>query len=129
MKSSVSRYISEINIPDSLSLFSQLGIDPPMHTWQVPTEDCHQVNLLNLFFYFVFTLFCHQLFDWETGYINSKLRPKKWNSENAVEEPQAKPTSTERSRSSKPRSRKRPHLFSHSFIGWQLFLRQFTRPT
>jgi len=103
------KYISEINIPDSLSLFSQLGIDPPMHTWQVPTEDCHQ------------------LFDWETGYINSKLRPKKWNSENTIEEPQAKSTSTKRSRFSKPQSRKRPKLRSHSFIGWQLFLQQFTR--
>merc|ERR1712038_1050171 len=96
------KYISEINIPDSLSLFSQLGIDPPMHTWQVPTEDCHQ------------------LFDWETGYINSKLRPKKWNSENTIEEPQqAKSSSTKRSRFSKPQSRKRPKLRSHSFIGWQ----------
>merc|ERR1712012_872797 len=103
------KYISEINIPDSLSLFSQLGIDPPKHTWQVPTEDCHQ------------------LFDWETGYINSKLRPKKWNSENTIGEPQAKSTSTKRSRFSKPQSRKRPKLRSHSFIGWQLFLQQFTR--
>merc|ERR1712013_437712 len=83
------KYISEINIPDSLSLFSQLGVDPPKHTWQVPTEDCHQ------------------LFDWETGYINSKLRPKKWNSENTIEELQAKSTSTKRSRFSKPQFRKR----------------------
>ena len=51
MKSSVSRYISEINIPDSLSLFSQLGIDPPKHTWQVPTEDCHQVTFNEVFTY------------------------------------------------------------------------------
>merc|ERR1712083_1177009 len=51
------KYISEINIPDSLSLFSQLGVDPPRQTWNIPTKDCQQ------------------LFDWETGHINSDLRP------------------------------------------------------
>ena len=97
------RYISEINIPDSLSLFSQLGIDPPMHTWSIPTKDCHQ------------------LFDWETGYINSNLRPSQCNSKSAVEEPQTKTSLTKKSRSSKPKLR------SHTWIGWQLFLTKFAR--
>merc|ERR1712013_761108 len=52
---------------------------------------------------------------------------KNWNSENTIEELQAKSTSKKRSRFSKPRSRKRPKLRSHSFIGWQMFLQQFTR--
>ena len=44
-------------MPDSLSLFSQLGKAPPTARWKVPTQDCHQ------------------LFDWKTGHINSDLRP------------------------------------------------------
>jgi hypothetical protein len=53
------KYISEINMPDSLSLYSQLGVSPPSADWTVPTSDCHQ------------------LFDWDTGYINPDLVPYK----------------------------------------------------
>merc|ERR1712241_823278 len=86
------KYISEINIPDSLSLFSQLGLDPPRQTWNIPTKDCQQ------------------LFDWETGHINSDLRPSL---KGSVEE--VKSIST---RKSKPIRR------NHIWIGWQLFLKQ-----
>jgi len=86
------KYISEINIPDSLSLFSQLGVDPPRQTWNIPTKDCQQ------------------LFDWETGHINSDLRPSL---KGSVEE--VKSIST---RKSKPIRR------NHIWIGWQLFLKQ-----
>ena len=39
-------------MPDMLSLYSQLGVSPPVETWVMPTDDCNQ------------------LFDWDTGYIN-----------------------------------------------------------
>merc|ERR1719206_1603741 len=51
------KYTSEINMPDSLALYSQFGATPPEETWVMPTDDCHQ------------------LFDWETGYINPALVP------------------------------------------------------
>eukprot|EP00091_Calanus_sinicus_P021373 TRINITY_DN6302_c0_g1_i1.p1 TRINITY_DN6302_c0_g1~~TRINITY_DN6302_c0_g1_i1.p1 ORF type:complete len:250 (-),score=56.10 TRINITY_DN6302_c0_g1_i1:159-854(-) len=51
------KYTSEINMPDSLSLYSQLGATPPPETWVMPTDDCNQ------------------LFDWDTGYINPSLVP------------------------------------------------------
>ena len=51
------RYTSEINMPDSLALYSQLGVSPPEEKWKMPTDDCNQ------------------LFDWDTGYINPKLVP------------------------------------------------------
>merc|ERR1712142_861256 len=51
------KYTSEINMPDSLALYSQLGAIPPEETWVMPTDDCHQ------------------LFDWDTGYINPDLVP------------------------------------------------------
>merc|ERR1712102_212727 len=51
------KYTSEINMPDSLSLYSQMGVNPPEETWVMPTDDCNQ------------------LFDWDTGYINPKLVP------------------------------------------------------
>jgi len=51
------KYTSEINMPDSLSLYSQLGASPPEETWVMPTDDCNQ------------------LFDWDTGYINQNLVP------------------------------------------------------
>ena len=51
------RYTSEINMPDSLALYSQLGVSPPEEKWSMPTDDCNQ------------------LFDWDTGYINPKLVP------------------------------------------------------
>merc|ERR1712215_267463 len=51
------KYTSEINMPDSLSLYSQLGVAPPEETWVMPTDDCNQ------------------LFDWDTGYINPNLVP------------------------------------------------------
>jgi len=44
-------------MPDSLSLYSQMGVNPPEETWVMPTDDCNQ------------------LFDWDTGYINPKLVP------------------------------------------------------
>jgi len=52
------KYTSEVNMPDNLSLYSQLGVSPPEETWSVPTDDCNQ------------------LFDWDTGYINPTLVPK-----------------------------------------------------
>ena len=55
--SSPQRYTSEINMPDSLALYSQLGVSPPEEKWKMPTDDCNQ------------------LFDWDTGYINPKLVP------------------------------------------------------
>ena len=54
---SPARYTSEINMPDSLALYSQLGVSPPEEKWKMPTDDCNQ------------------LFDWDTGYINPKLVP------------------------------------------------------
>ena len=54
---SSARYTSEINMPDSLALYSQLGVSPPEEKWSMPTDDCNQ------------------LFDWDTGYINPKLVP------------------------------------------------------
>ena len=51
------RYTSEINMPDSLSLYSQMGATPPEETWVMPTDDCNQ------------------LFDLDTGYINQNLVP------------------------------------------------------
>merc|ERR1711926_32146 len=51
------KYTSEINMPDSLALYSQLGVSPPEEKWKMPTDDCNQ------------------LFDWDTGYINPKLVP------------------------------------------------------
>merc|ERR1712013_417772 len=51
------KYTSEVNMPDSLALYSQFGATPPEETWVMPTDDCHQ------------------LFDWETGYINPALVP------------------------------------------------------
>ena len=56
-QSLMSRYVSEINMPDSLALYSQLGASPPAETWVMPTDDCNQ------------------LFDWDTGYINKNLVP------------------------------------------------------
>jgi len=44
-------------MPDYLSLYSQLGLNPPEQTWVMPTDDCDQ------------------LFDWETGYLNPDLVP------------------------------------------------------
>ena len=44
-------------MPDSLALYSQLGVSPPEEKWKMPTDDCNQ------------------LFDWDTGYINPKLVP------------------------------------------------------
>merc|ERR1712156_848422 len=52
------KYTSEVNMPDNLSLYSQLGVSPPEETWSVPTDDCNQP------------------FDWDTGYINPTLVPK-----------------------------------------------------
>jgi len=52
------KYTSEVNMPDNLSLYSQLGVSPPEKTWSVPTDDCNQ------------------LFNWDTGYINPTLVPK-----------------------------------------------------
>ena len=46
-------------MPDSLALYSQLGVLPPEEKWRMPTDDCNQ------------------LFDWDTGYINPKLVPSK----------------------------------------------------
>ena len=57
------RYTSEINMPDSLALYSQLGVSPPEEKWTMPTDDCNQ------------------LFDWDTGYINPRLVPSKINEE------------------------------------------------
>ena len=57
------RYTSEINMPDSLALYSQLGVSPPEEKWTMPTDDCNQ------------------LFDWDTGYINPKLVPSQINDE------------------------------------------------
>ena len=51
------RYTSEINMPDVLALYRQLGVTPPSNTWEMPTKDCEQ------------------LFDWETGYINPAFIP------------------------------------------------------
>merc|ERR1711970_1134872 len=51
------KYTSEIYIQDYLSLYSQLGVEPPEDTVEVPTDDCNQ------------------LFDWNTGYINENLVP------------------------------------------------------
>ena len=67
------RYTAEINIPDSISLYSQLGAGVPkevrglelafivitgsLQSWVMPTDDCHQ------------------LFDWDTGHINPNLVP------------------------------------------------------
>jgi len=56
------KYTSEVNMPDNLALYSQLGVSvPPKVEWKMPTDDCHQ------------------LFDWDTGYINPKLVPSKIN--------------------------------------------------
>jgi len=51
------KYTSEINMPDVLALYRQLGVTPPSNTWEMPTKDCEQ------------------LFDWETGYINPAFVP------------------------------------------------------
>ena len=53
----ICRYVSEINMPDNLALYSQLGASPPLETWHMPTDDCHQ------------------LFDWDSGHINPALVP------------------------------------------------------
>ena len=45
-------------MPDSLSLYAQLGAPPPRSAHPVPTADCHQ------------------LFDWETGHIHRDLVPR-----------------------------------------------------
>jgi len=95
------KYISEINIPDSLSLFSQLGMDPPLDRWNVPTKDCHQ------------------LFDWNTGHINPDLRPRKRH----TEEEKAQTSSPEKSRLRKARRK----LRSHTWFGWKLLLNHFGR--
>ena len=58
------RYTSEINMPDSLALYSQLGVSPPEEKWTMPTDDCNQ------------------LFDWDTGYINPKLVPTQIGNDN-----------------------------------------------
>ena len=52
------RYTAEVNMPDSLSLYAQLGAPPPRSAHPVPTADCHQ------------------LFDWETGHIHRDLVPR-----------------------------------------------------
>ena len=51
------RYTAEINMPDGLSLYSQLDVNPPQETWTMPTADCQL------------------LFDLNTGHINKNLIP------------------------------------------------------
>ena len=51
------RYTAEINMPDGLSLYSQLDVNPPQETWAMPTADCQL------------------LFDLNTGHINKNLIP------------------------------------------------------
>merc|ERR1719239_635872 len=52
------KYISEVNMPDSLDLYKQLGVDIPSKTFDLALSDCEQ------------------LFDWDTGYINPRLVPQ-----------------------------------------------------
>ena len=51
------RYTAEVNMPDALSLYAQLGATPPRSAHAVPTADCHQ------------------LFDSDTGHIHPALVP------------------------------------------------------
>ena len=51
------RYTAEVNMPDTMSLYAQLGAPPPRSAHAVPTADCHQ------------------LFDSDTGHIHPALVP------------------------------------------------------
>merc|ERR1711973_1079981 len=52
------KYVSEVNMPDSLYLFQQIGVRPSPPSFDLRLSDCDQ------------------LFDWDTGYINPKLVPQ-----------------------------------------------------
>jgi len=53
------KYTAEWNLPDAWSLYAQIGVYPPHPaTNPQPISDCEQI------------------FDWDTGYLNPKLKPE-----------------------------------------------------